>query len=168
MKCEAASLLQFNLQLLDQALALVDAHDAPGAPAYARYAGPHLRHVIEHYEALLFAPRSSVVDYDTRARDRELEQNPGLARERLRQLALHLKHWPEIALAAPIAVHTRGGPAGEFEFATRSSVGRELVYVASHAVHHFALLQIYCVQHGISMTANFGKAPATVAHELRS
>ena len=168
---DAAALLQFNRQLLEQALALVAAHEVPTAtpvPAYASHAGAHVRHVIEHYEALLFAPCAGVVDYDARARDRDLEQDTALARERLLRLAQHLMHWLAVALAAPIEVRTRGGPSGEVEFTTVSSVGRELVFLAGHAVHHFALLQIYCAQHGISMGARFGKAPATIAHEMRN
>jgi hypothetical protein len=41
------------------------------------------------------------------------------------------------------------------------------VFVASHAVHHFALLHAYCLQQGIPIGENFGKAPATVANERR-
>ena len=167
MNSDAASLLHFNRQLLEQALALVAAHELPAAPAFSNYAGAHLRHVIEHYDALLFAPRDTVVDYDARLRERELEQNPALARARLLRLVQRLTHWPTVALGAPVSVISRCGPAGEFEVATRSSVGRELIYLASHAVHHFALLQVYCLQHGISMGANFGKAPATVEFESR-
>jgi hypothetical protein len=165
---DAAVLLQFNRQLLEQALELVTAHDAPDAPAYSSYAGAHVRHVIEHYEALLFAPLATFVDYDARSRDRALEQSTALARARLLRLAQRLIDWPAITLAAPIRVQTRGGLFGEIEFSNLSTVGRELVFLASHAVHHFALLQVYCLQHGISMRPNFGEAPATVAHGLRS
>ena len=165
---DAAILLQFNRQLLEQALELVAAFDAPGAPAYAGYAGAHVRHVIEHYEALLFAPLATLVDYDARSRDRALEQNTTVARSRLLRLAQRLTDWPAIALAAPIRVQTRGGLFGEVEFSNPSTVGRELVFLASHAVHHFALLQVHCLQHGISMAENFGRAPATVAHDLRA
>jgi hypothetical protein len=167
MNAEAASILQFNRQLLEQALALVAAHEHPAAPAFSNYAGAHLRHVIEHYDALLFAPRDCLVDYDARLRERELEHSPALARARLLRLAQRLMHWPAVSLAAPVRVVSRCGPAGEFEVTTASSVGRELIYLASHAVHHFALLQVYCLQHGISMGANFGKAPATVEFESR-
>lgn len=165
---DAAILLQFNRQLLEQALELVAAHDAPGAPAYGTYAGAHVRHVIEHYEALLFAPQASLVDYDARSRDRAVEHSTALACSRLLRLAQRLFDWPAVALAAPIRVRTRGGVFGEVALCNLSTVGRELMFLASHAVHHFALLQVYCLQHGISTAPNFGKAPATVAHELRS
>jgi hypothetical protein len=46
-----------------------------------------------------------------------------------------------------------------------SSVGRELVFLATHAVHHFAVLHVYCLQHGLIVDADLGRAPATLAHE---
>lgn len=163
---DAERLLHFNRQLIDQALALVAAHDVPGAPAYAQRTGPHLRHVIEHYEALVLRDADSAVDYDRRPRDRELERDADLARARLNALKHHLAGWSDAVLEQPLRVHGQGGPAGEFDFATASSIGRELVFLASHATHHYALLQVYCEQHGIVTDPNFGRAPATVAHAL--
>lgn len=163
---DAERLLQFNCSLIDQALALVAAHEVPGAPAYAQRTGPHLRHVIEHYEALVLRDADDVVDYDRRPRDRELERDPRLARARLCALKQQLAGWPDAVLAQPLSVNGQGGPAGEFDFATVSSIGRELVFLASHATHHYALLQLYCEQQGIATDPNFGRAPATVAHAL--
>lgn len=164
----AERLLHFNRQLIDQALALVAAFDVHQAPAYGQYTGPHLRHVIEHYEALLLREADSAVNYDRRARDRELESDVRLARARLIALRQHLTGWPDAALEQPINVIGQGGVAGEFDFTTRSSVGRELVFLASHAIHHYALLQVYCAQHGVITDPHFGTAPSTVANELRT
>ncbi len=163
---DAARLLRFNCQLIDQALALIAAHDGVGAPDYAQRTGPHLRHVIEHYEALILRGADGVVDYDRRPRDRELERDTGLARARLAALKQQLVNWSDTMLDLPLRVHGQGGPAGEFDFATTSSIGRELVFLASHATHHYALLQVYCEQHGIATDPNFGRAPSTVAHAL--
>jgi hypothetical protein len=74
----------------------------------------------------------------------------------------------DAALEQPINVIGQGGVAGEFDFTTRSSVGRELVFLASHAIHHYALLQVYCAQHGVVTDPHFGTAPSTVANELRT
>jgi hypothetical protein len=178
-------LLVFNLQVLGQALALVQAHQAGpvdpvfpvgtvgpvgpvghvGRPRYAGPAGSHLRHIIEHYEALVFPRSAHVVDYDQRPRDRELEVNPARASARLNGLQDQLQGWHHRELLRPVQVHGQGGTAGEFGFQVMSSIGRELAFVASHAVHHFALLLAYCQQHHIATPTHFGKAPATVAHE---
>lgn len=162
---QADALLRFNREVLDQALALAAAHEAPGAPPYARPVGAHLRHVIEHYEALLIPRQGDEVDYDRRARDATLERCPRTARQRLRAMQQCLQHWHGEDLRRPVRVRGQAGLAGEFDFAVNSSVGRELVFLASHAVHHFALLKAHCQQHGMVISADFGQAPATVAHE---
>lgn len=163
---DAERLLRFNCELLDQALALVAAHEEPGAPAYSIHVGPHLRHVIEHYEALVFRADEASVDYDRRPRDRELERDTALARSRLLALKQQLSDWPDTWLGAPLHVHGQGGSTGEFNFATVSSIGRELVFLSSHATHHYALLQVLCQQQGIATDPRLGLAPATVAHGL--
>ena len=158
-------LLQFSIDVLDQAMALVALHELPGAPDYALPVGAHLRHVIEHCEALVFPVEPGVVDYDQRPRDRELERQPAVARARLTALQTRLRAWTDAHLAAPRQVRGLGGLAGDFGFAVQSTLGRELVFVASHAIHHYALLQAHCRQHGILTGAQFGRAPATVAHD---
>jgi hypothetical protein len=158
-------LLRFNAAVLNQALAMVVAHQKRGAPGYASPVGAHLRHVIEHYEALMLPNERGVVDYDQRPRDRELESKTAVARMRLQMLLRLLADWTGPSLDAPLQVRGLGGLAGDFHFAVVSSMGRELVFVASHAIHHYAVLQSHCAQHGISISAEFGRAPATVAHE---
>jgi hypothetical protein len=157
-------LVRFNQQVLGQALGLVAAHEAPGAPPYQRPVGAHLRHVLEHYDALLAPATVGVVDYDRRARDAELESLPALARQRLAAVSLRLSQLDEATLQAPLRVRGIGGAAGDFGFEVVSTFGRELVFVASHAVHHLALLKAHCHQHGIHVAAEFGTAPATLAH----
>jgi len=165
---DAECLLDFNIQVLDQALALIALHQVPSAPSYADPVGAHLRHVIEHYWALVRPACPGIADYDARARNRELEQNPDLARVQILAIQHDLGQWGAVALDTAIRVQTRIGLAGDVSFATTSSIGRELVFVASHAAHHFAVLHQHCKAHGLPVDADFGKAPSTVAHERAS
>ncbi len=158
-------LLAFNQQVLDQALALVALHARPDGPSYAGPVGSHLRHIIEHYDALLFPAQAGVVDYDSRARNRELETQAAVARRRLQALSHCLQDRAAAWIDEPVRVVGLAGTAGEFSFAAPSSTARELAFVASHAVHHFALLKTHCQQQGTPTPAHFGKAPSTVAHE---
>ena len=159
-----SSLLRFNQQVLSQALALIAAHRAPGAPAYAQPVGAHLRHVIEHYEALLLSAEPGVVDYDRRPRDRQLECDPAIAQARVQALQRLLVLWATPRFDMPLHSRGIGGLAGDFEFTVTTTLARELVFVASHAIHHYALLAEHCRRHGIDLGAGFGHAPATVAH----
>jgi len=165
---DLSCLQRFNGQLIADALALVAEHDVAGRPPYAGLVGAHIRHVIEHYEALLSPTLPGIVDYDQRPRDRELERNGSLARTRLMALHQHLSEWGHLDLDATVSVHGQAGLVGDLGFVVTSTIGRELVSVASHAVHHFALLHAHCLQHCIPTGENFGKAPATVAHERSS
>jgi hypothetical protein len=158
-------LLRFNLQVLDQAAGLVEGFCGARAPAYRDPVGMHLRHVIEHYEALLNPAETGVVDYDRRPRDPRLERDPALARARLHALQRLLALAPD--LQQPVAVRVLVGVDGDFALQVPSSIARELVFVASHAVHHYALLRRHCEEQGIALAPVFGRAPATVAHERR-
>jgi hypothetical protein len=159
-------LLGFNRQVLDQALALVGGHAGPGAPPFAGPVCAHLRHVVEHYEALVNGQPLGVVDYDGRPRDRQLETSPTLARDRLLGLRQVLGQWTPDMLDRPVRVLGQGGIIGDFDFCVTSSVGRELAFLASHAVHHFALLAEHLQRHGVPVPTHFGKAPGTVANEI--
>jgi hypothetical protein len=160
-----ARLLAFNQHVIDQALALVGAYEGQQSTRFAGPVGSHLRHVVEHYEALLFPRDAGLVDYDSRLRSKTLETDPNVAANRLRSLRAQLTELPAAHLDAPVQVLGLAGTAGEFSFAVPSSISRELVFLASHAVHHYALLAAHCQAQGIHIPADFGKAPATVAHE---
>ncbi len=164
----AERLLRFNDEVLAQGQALACAHEHIAGLDFGARAGPHLRHVIEHYEALVLRPHPHQADYDTRPRDRDLEQSPALARQRLARLRAELARTPAADLLEPLLVRTLGGVDGRWPMATPSTLGRELVFLASHAVHHFALLREHCARHGIELPLHFGVAPATVAHARRS
>ena len=161
---DAQRLTRFNSQLLDQALALAAAHESPEQRPFAAVVGPHLRHVIEHFEALLAPAEIGVVDYDRRPRDRAVERSPYIAARRIAALQARLAACAGMASDAPLKVRQQGGLEGEVDFELDSSFGRELAFVASHAVHHFALLKSHCAANGIATDARFGQAPATLAH----
>ncbi len=165
MMSDHGPLLAFNQQVLDQALTLVAAHALPEGPRLAGPVGAHLRHVIEHYDALVFPARTGVVDYDSRLRDRSVETQPAVAARRLMALRKELARWHTHALDVPVQVLGIAGTAGEFTFAAPSTLARELTFVASHALHHFALLSTHCQHNGTPLPTDFGKAPGTVAHE---
>lgn len=161
-------LLGFNQQVLDQALALLGHFGSAGQAAKPTLSGPvgaHLRHVIEHYAALVFPAEAGVVDYDARPRERALESDPLLASSRLRALRQRLATWPAALLDRPVRVRGQGGLLGNRGFEVSSTVGRELAFVASHAIHHFAALATHGRTLGIPLPKDFGKAPSTVAHE---
>ncbi len=169
------AILEYTMSLLDRAYEVADRFSALGLGSYSDIVGPHLRHVIEHYEALLPALRANdcatqlpLVDYDARARDHRLERDCAVAQRRLRVLQTSLQSLrSSIAplLDRDVNVRFLIGHAGQTELTTQSTIARELIFLASHTVHHFALLEALATAHGKSFGVNFGRAPATVAND---
>ena len=124
--------------------------------------GQHVRHCLDHFEALVVGLPSGRVDYDARARDARIETSPaaasGLAAGLRQRLAAAV-----LSLDAPVAVRLACGLTGALR-AQRSSVGRELQFVVGHTVHHFAILAAQCRLLDVPVAADFGVAPSTLRH----
>lgn len=161
-----AALVLANVHLLDQAVALASHFLGHLEVDYGRHVGPHLRHVIEHLEMLCLRTDASQVDYDSRRRDALVERRPELAVDRLQRLRAALCALPPSALGQALEVRGCTGPTGLLRFAVASSLGRELAFMASHLVHHFAIVRPHAEAAGWVAPAHFGKAAGTVAHEL--
>jgi len=186
-KASAAWVADYNIAVLRQGLDLLGSFANPmRRAAFAEAAGPHLRHVIEHYEALLDtddevdsggASHKRIIDYDARRRDKRVETCPDVTRDRLEQLIAKLsggESGPGASVSAggnglnlntPLQIAQFGGLDGTHQIVAESSLGRELMFVASHAIHHYAVLKPMLLQLGCTLPADFGKAPATVRHE---
>jgi hypothetical protein len=174
----ADQLAEYTHEVLAQMIAVIQPYLSGTRPGYAEHIGPHMRHVIEHYETLGRALRltssaqalTATVDYDARERDPLVETHPDVAVGRVRRLQqlLGIVGGLDVqVLAQTVQVHLRGGVHGENNFNCTSTVARELMFLNSHTTHHFAVLQGYAKQRGESLGAGLGKAPATVAHELQ-
>lgn len=133
--------------------------------AFGEQIGPHLRHVIEHYEALLQGLDRGVVDYDNRPRERALETDAALTQARCAALVAALEARLDSAWPERIAVALDGGLQGDESFVSGSTPLRELLFVAGHAVHHYALLRLVLRARGLTLPEDIGKAAATIRYE---
>jgi len=170
-------------------------------------AGKHLRHVHSHFEILIEAmpdpeqlrdpPRTSrpslstsaadasddddlaAVDYDRRSRDLKMESSSSVAiaeyealMERLRR---KLSNSNGRLFNRELKVRATTPVVQEF----RTTFGREIWFLALHAIHHYALLRICMHEQGITLqsksnsdsgsqvtgtdASQFGVAPSTLA-----
>lgn len=121
--------------------------------------GAHVRHNLDHYACLLKGLPAGRVDYATRARDTGMETDRAQALAELARLRLELgrlKHLPE-----SLSVRRESSPDGAF---APSSPARELEFLLSHTVHHYAIVAILCRLQSIPVAAGFGVAPSTLRH----
>lgn len=154
----------YAIDLLRQGAGIAEVTERAGL-SFAEQIGPHLRHVIEHYDALLAGIDRGIVDYDNRSRERSVECDPALARSRCEALAAGFagrlgQPWPE-----SLVVAIDGGMDGDDRYVSASTPLRELLFVAGHAVHHYALLRLVLKQRGLILPESIGKAAATLRYE---
>ena len=110
------------------------------------------------------------IDYDARARGTEEETDPEAATGRIRELISWFRsHEDSFESSTPLRVKVDCGleaaSAGDIESGELSSVGRELQFLVSHTVHHFAIIAIMCEAQGVRLDPDFGVAPSTLRYE---
>ena len=121
--------------------------------------GQHIRHIIEFYQEFLRGVDTSTINYDSRARNVRFEQNPTQAAQEIDRLKRVVGNQnPQIEL------HLAGSYAGE-PYTVRTTVGRELIMVTEHAVHHMALIKaaLRSIGQAALIPADFGVAASTLA-----
>jgi uncharacterized damage-inducible protein DinB len=125
--------------------------------------GAHVRHCLDHVDALLCGVAAGRITYDQRLRGGDVETSRSAALSALRrqewQLSARLAGCEDQSMRLS-AVVSPGLPAVEAD----TSVGRELVFVLSHTIHHNALIGVIARILGVPLPKWFGYAPSTVAH----
>ncbi len=137
-------------------------------PVISSSIGAHLRHIIDHYDAFAapaLEPGSNCprIDYVSRPRDPNLEQSlphAGAALDRITIALTTLTTSPDWA-DRPCRVCVATNPT---EPDLDSTLGRELAFVTSHAVHHLALISMISRYFAIPFPENLGIAPSTQAY----
>lgn len=164
------SLVEINRGWLSQLLTLLEelndlCFHRPSPTRPSQRVRGHVRHIIEFYECFLDGLQGFHIDYDARPRDSSLEWCRANAAGRVRQLLDRLESTEEIRSDAIVFVRIEDASALQLRdpFVT-SSVGRELLALSSHTVHHFALIASILSEHGWTLDANFGVAPSTLRY----
>ncbi|MBA4067544.1 MAG: hypothetical protein C0501_28315 [Isosphaera sp.] len=124
----------------------------------------HVRHNLDHVAALLAGLRAGRLDYDRRERGTAVERDRAAAVTAVGRLRAELLvfPWADAPPALPLAAVVGPDlPAVE----VRTTPEREVVFVLSHTVHHNALIAVLARLAGADPPAEFGLAPATVAHQ---
>jgi hypothetical protein len=126
--------------------------------------GAQYRHVLEHYQCLLAGLDSGDVDYDSRARDPEVEASRTRAALVTGEVLDGLGQLPGYDAARPLRIQLRTSATNPLPEWSHSTLARELQFLVSHTVHHYALIKLLLAGDGVDLGADFGVAPSTVAH----
>lgn len=166
---DSARLAAGNLAYLRQALELVrrlgdDDYCGATPELPRRGVGAQFRHIFDHYDCFLRGLESGRIDYDQRERHPELESDRARAIEKLESLMHALLALPHADLRRGVQVALDCGEGPQRVWST-STVSRELQFLVSHTVHHFAVIALLLRGHGREPGADFGVAPSTLKYE---
>lgn len=126
--------------------------------------GGHYRHCLDHFLSLVNARANGFVDYDGRQRNPRIENDPAHALSVTRELRETIRQLDVAELEAPVPVRCSISYDDADEPPFTSTLGRELAYAITHAIHHFALVAFLARQAGIPLPDRFGLAPSTAKH----
>ncbi|MCG3130984.1 MAG: hypothetical protein FLDDKLPJ_01759 [Phycisphaerae bacterium] len=129
--------------------------------------GAHVRHCLDHIDALLTGAARGVIDYDDRRRGTVVETRRAAAFDAILDLEGRLRRLDASMLTHAVRVRTVIGADG-MSLEAMSSFSRELAFVLSHTVHHHALMGAMCATLGIPVPEGFGYAPSTLAYRASS
>jgi hypothetical protein len=133
-------------------------------PLFGSSAGAHVRHIIDHYLALMHK-EGNIVNYNVRHRFSDVENSISDALKQLESIISWLNSLDETTLNMPVEVISEISVSEQQDFSGHSTFGRELVFISSHAVHHFFTLKLIAKVQGIKLDAEFGLAPATATYQ---
>jgi len=121
--------------------------------------GQHFRHILEFFQCLESGVRSGTVDYAARERNLLYEDNPNLTSAAFETFADAL---PSLHIFDPVEVRAEFG--GQERPAYASTVGRELLFVYDHAIHHLAIIKIglLCQFPHVRADRDLGVSPSTI------
>ncbi|MCC6357797.1 MAG: DinB family protein [Phycisphaerales bacterium] len=125
--------------------------------------GGHVRHCLDHFNALCRGAEKGAIDYDDRERGTMVETSRRAALSTIAELQERLERLDTSMLPMPLRIRSVISSDGQ-SLENVTSLGRELVFVLSHTVHHNALLAVMCRTLGIPLPDDFGYAPSTLAH----
>lgn len=122
--------------------------------------GGHVRHTVDHVEALERALVRGVCSYDDRVRGTAMEDDPAIACARLKACQMRLRGLDPELLQTPLSLAARLDVEGTTVRAM-TTVAREVTFVLSHTIHHAALIAVLLEDLGHECPERFGLAPTS-------
>jgi hypothetical protein len=155
--------------VIDQALTLLQGisetdYQKVLQPHFSGSVGAHIRHIVDHFLALKNGATTGHIDYNIRHRHNQVEQFPELAIEVLNDIKVWILSLDSSIFRKVVSVTTEIDIQHTKSATCESTVERELVFVSSHAIHHYALIRIMFSMQNKALPDDFGYAPASITY----
>ncbi|KAG2077040.1 hypothetical protein BDR04DRAFT_1067516 [Suillus decipiens] len=161
----STTVLQQALDLVENILTSDDQLTAESKFLPGSTIGKHLRHARDHFILLIecvSGPTPHIFSYDTRIRNRPMENNLSEARAALKQVISRVEEVvPTVNLDLPLTLNAVTPFMQTFE----TTFGRELWFAGLHAVHHWSMVRVIAGELDIKLNDDFGFAPSTLVYK---
>lgn len=170
--CRIALLTAPIVQLLDELAQVIAAlSDAQYVhrpmSVIPSHIGGHVRHSLDHVQALLAATATGRLNFDHRERGTAIETSRGAALEAIEKLIGDLRSLHPLVLEVPMTLHMMmHADARPVELSTTFT--REAGFVLSHTIHHNAIISAMVKTLGGWLPPHFGYAPSTIDYQGKS
>lgn len=126
--------------------------------------GGHFRHNLDHYTAFRRDFDTGSVDYDARDRDTAIETDPAAACALMGSLKDWFASMDPDALDRELRIRMDDGGDSTW---SRTTARRELQFLLSHSIHHYALIVSIAARQGSGeFPVGFGVAPSTLQYRV--
>jgi hypothetical protein len=165
---DARQLIEGCMQCVDQCdqlLNLISSQDYVATSQGSSSVGAHVRHILDRFQCCFGGLHDGCIDYDARKRDQAIENSLDAASFALSTVSKRIQDL-DIAnclgdtVSVFESVHQERPP-----IAIPSSVGRELMGLVTHSIHHLAIIALTVKAFGYQLHGDFGKAPSTIVYE---
>lgn len=130
--------------------------------------GGHYRHCLDHFQSLLAAAVEGDLNYDQRERGTLIETDRAVALAATLDLLAGYEQFETSLIGRELLVTCKTSFSTAHSQSCGSLVGRELMYVVAHAVHHYAIMGAMTAIMGLSVPQGFGVAPSTLKYQERT
>lgn len=167
----AAQLVHENIHFLEQGRHLLGSLDDAlfrqmRPELSASPVGRHFRHALDHYDNFLDGLETGRINYGARQRDARIETSRPAAAQKISAIVERLQTITKMPVDRRVFVNSNEGSAtNSSDCWLESTLGRELQFLISHTVHHYAILAMILRAAGLTLDRDFGVAPSTLKYE---
>ncbi len=122
--------------------------------------GAHIRHNLDFAGNFIRGIEIGEIDYNLRERNLRVEKDRQYAKERSLFLIRRLMSVPDQMLKRKVRVCSE---VDDTQWHTSTGV-RELEFLHSHTIHHYALIAEKLGSYGMDVSADFGVSPSTLKY----
>jgi hypothetical protein len=152
---QCAAVLRQGIDLIEQ---LPDAVFTRREESERSSVGAHFRHNLDFAANFFVGLETGKLDYNRRERDLRIETNRAFAVRSLRQTVVKLENLPPEVFAKKILVRSETVR----NLWCESTATREMEFLQSHTIHHYALIHTKLAAFGFPVPPGFGVAPSTL------